>query len=397
MKQSAAPKAMRLLFCGADRDWQTKTRDEIRRRHLFFLQAFIADPHIEHVYVLTRVSRLNCLKMYRPGRSHTNREASTIPLVRWLPERSWLPWTASLNRILARWLVRRQLAASSPATVVWCYTLRGMAIADYLDLEGEWFIDTDHDIRHDANRRSLSSSEAEALILRCVHRARSVFSASRNMLRWLGENAVKDTRRLRNGVEPERFVAPAPQIPAETPVIGYVGVLSPWMDFDLLLKLAGLRPEWQFVVAGPWYRMRPREELQRLANVDLRGPVAASDVPSLLAGFDVGLGLYRQEPWLDVDSMKLHEYLAAGLATVSTPCHPYLSEDFEDLVRVAEDAASFDVEIDRILRRSEDQRRRFLERCHDFANRHSWQVRTSEALAVLKGNVSSLGAPRDGR
>lgn len=390
MNQRSQP--IRLLFCGADRDWAVNTR-EIRRRHLFFLHAFVTDPQIERIYLFQRVSRLDCLKMCWPGRrrrrTQVSPKTSTIPVVRWLPERPWLPCTITWNRAFARWLVRKQLGSSPLFTVVWCYVLRGLAIADYLDLVGDWYIDTDHDILHDPNRRSVSFAEAEALILRSVRRARWVFSASRNMLRWLRQNGVDHALRLRNGVDPERLTARAPRPPAivsDAPVLGYVGVLSPWIDFDLLLDLAGRRPEWRFVLAGPWYRMRPLIEFQGLTNVSLRGPVAASEVPGLLTSFNIGLGLYRREAWLDVDSMKLHEYLAAGLPTVTTPFHPDLSEDFEGLVRVAGGTATFEKEIGRILCWSEARRQRFLNRSHDFATSHSWDIRTDEALAIIKAS-----------
>ena len=388
MKGGAASPAMRLRFCGADRQWAVGA-GEIRRRHLFFLHAFAADPQIEQIYVLRRSSRLDGLKRLWSGKRRTLPRARSIAVVRWLPERPWLPATKSWNRALARWWVRRQLGTSALRTVVWCHVLRGMAIAEDLELEGEWYVDTDHDILRDPNRRSLSRFEAEALVLRCARRARRVYSASRNMLDWLRAQGVDHARRLRNGVDPDRLGALAPVTPAasEAPVLGYVGVLSPWIDFELLLDLARRRPEWRFVLAGSWYRMRPLAELAELANVDLMGPVAASEVPSLLGDFHVALGLYRREPWLDVDSMKLYEYLAAGLPTVSTPFHPHLAEDFEGLIHLAGDAAAFEAEIRRILRWPEARRRQQVSRGRDFARRHSWDVRTGEALAAVKSST----------
>src|ERR1019366_2414936 len=98
--------------------------------------------------------------------------------------------------------------------------------------------------------------------------------------------------------------------------IGYLGMLSRWVDSGLLLQLVVRNPEWKFIIAGPQYNTVAFSRLEPCSNVELRGEVSAKEVPTLLATFDIGLALYRREPWLDGDSMKIFEYLAAGIPVV---------------------------------------------------------------------------------
>lgn len=387
------PPPIRLLYCGADSNWDDIDDRAVRRRNLFLLRAFIDDGGIEPIHVLFWVSRRRLIrrwlsKLLRRGYSEPF-GASAVPVVRWLPERSWLPGSVRLNRAFARLLVRWRVGSdSSSCTVVWCYALRGIALAEFLNLKGAWFIDTDHDVVNDPNLRSRNRSQAKDLLLRAAKRARHVFSASRNNLRWLREGGVVQCTRLRNGVSVGRFEPPKAEGPAvtpeTTPTLGYIGVLSPWVDFPFLLELARLRADWRFVIAGPWYRMKPPTELEQLDNVELRGPVESQLVPGLIKTFDLGLGLYRQEPWLDVDSMKFFEYLAAGVPVLSTPFHPNLVEDFEGLVAIGETILAFEERAEEIFSRTLSERQRWQTRRRYFVERNSWKLRSRQATSALR-------------
>lgn len=397
---------LRILFCGADSDWAELSRTEIRRRNLHFLHGFADDPGVD-AFVLHRSSRRDALRRWfacRLGRKSARNDVDGMAVVRWLPERRWLPLTKVLNRLIARRALRRKLGPTQEedafVAIVWCYALRGIALAEWLRLEGALFLDTDHDVIHDPNLRRGNRAETEAMMLRSARNAARVFSASRHMLSWLREQGgffrkgERRLLRLRNGVDLDRFPARRVEIGARSagrqPVVGYVGVLSPWIDWALFVDLARRRPDWRFVITGAWYRMAPVSELHGLAHVELAGAVAGDAVPELLDTFDVALGLYRREPWLDVDSMKLHEYLAAGVPVVTTPFHESLEEDFEGLLRLAESAADFEARVEEILHWSKDEQQGWTARARAFARRNSWNVRSAEALREIR---EALGDP----
>jgi glycosyltransferase involved in cell wall biosynthesis len=128
-------------------------------------------------------------------------------------------------------------------------------------------------------------------------------------------------------VEAARFdpalVAPAvlPGAPS-APALGYVGSLHSWFDLDLVAAVAAAMPEARVVLVGP----APPETaaaLERLAatrpNFFWLGPRPYAEVPSLVRAFRVGLIPFRRTPLTEaVNPVKLYEYAAAGVPTVTT-------------------------------------------------------------------------------
>jgi len=132
---------------------------------------------------------------------------------------------------------------------------------------------------------------------------------------------------VEHGVDFEHFAAatttPPHQIPTEVrglsrPVLGYLGVLSDYLDFELLRAAALRRPDWSFVLIGP--ATCPLTTLRGLPNLHLLGPRPYALLPAYCAGFDVGLIPFRLNRLVRaVNPIKLREYLAAGLPVVTAP------------------------------------------------------------------------------
>jgi hypothetical protein len=127
-----------------------------------------------------------------------------------------------------------------------------------------------------------------------------------------------------------------------------------------------------------------------LTNVHLLGPKGADEVPHYMRHLDVGMGLYNPEfsSWLDGDSMKLHEYLAAGLPTVSTPFHANLNADFDGLLELAAGVDEFEQAIARVLVRSMVARADWERRCETFLDSNTWDCRASEAVELVRKSHS---------
>jgi glycosyltransferase involved in cell wall biosynthesis len=132
---------------------------------------------------------------------------------------------------------------------------------------------------------------------------------------------------VEHGVDFEHFAAaattPPHQIPTEVrrlprPVLGYFGLLSDYLDFELLRAAALSRPDWSFVLIGP--ATCPLTRLRGLPNLHLIGPRPYALLPAYCAGFDVGLIPFRLNRLVQaVNPIKLREYLAAGLPVVTAP------------------------------------------------------------------------------
>jgi glycosyltransferase involved in cell wall biosynthesis len=102
------------------------------------------------------------------------------------------------------------------------------------------------------------------------------------------------------------------------PVIGVVGTLQYWIDFDLIRYLAENRPDWSFVLVGPRGRLARTDKVQDCANVHLLGRRPYDLLPTYVKGFDVCLNPYVLDGTaLNCSPLKLYEYLASGKPVVS--------------------------------------------------------------------------------
>jgi glycosyltransferase involved in cell wall biosynthesis len=101
------------------------------------------------------------------------------------------------------------------------------------------------------------------------------------------------------------------------PIIGYVGGLHRFVDFNLLIEMARLRPAWSWVFVGPI--QTSIGELARLPNVHLLGPQPHERLRYYLRNFDTCLVPYlKNSATATIVPTKVNEYLAAGKPVVST-------------------------------------------------------------------------------
>lgn len=125
---------------------------------------------------------------------------------------------------------------------------------------------------------------------------------------------------------PDRKISAAPPLSSATsstttrkttPVIGYVGSLHRFVDYDLLEKMARARPDWRWIYVGA-----PFTDVSRLAelpNVQLVGKLPHAQLAKYIRSFDVCLIPYKLNEATDtVVPTKLNEYLAVGKPVVAT-------------------------------------------------------------------------------
>lgn len=168
------------------------------------------------------------------------------------------------------------------------------------------------------------------------------------------------------------------------PVLGFFGLLAPWVDIELLQHLARSFPQGSVVLIGAaWSGCRP---IGGPANLHWLGPRSYTDLPRLAAHFDVALIPFRQDKLTAyVNPLKLLEYLALGLPVVSIPL-PDL-EPFGHLIYQASTAEEFVFQVRKALhdRTSELCRERF-----ERAAGESWEARVltlEEHLAATLGSA----------
>ena len=154
-----------------------------------------------------------------------------------------------------------------------------------------------------------------------------LFVVSEHYRRELSRETEKPLVLLPNGVEYAHFATPR-ALPADLaalprPRIGYVGLLSHFLDFDALEAIRRERRGGTLVLIGPG---TPATE-PALAALAARGGVARlgprpyADVPAYMQGLDVGLIPFRaDDPHVQgIHPNKVYQYLAAGVPVVTTP------------------------------------------------------------------------------
>ena len=184
---------------------------------------------------------------------------------------------------------------------------------------------------------------------------------------------------LPHGVDFEHFhLAADSPIPEEMknlprPLIGMYGTLAPWVDSDLIAQVAHAFPRASIVLIGPRTDFPLPENVP---NLYWLGPRSYADLPRYAAHFDVGLIPFRRNKLTaHVNPLKLLEYLALGLAVVSTPL-PDLSR-FADHVYIADRPEDFIENVKIALAdRSPARRQQRIE----LAAREGWQSRTKTLL-----------------
>ncbi len=127
------------------------------------------------------------------------------------------------------------------------------------------------------------------------------------------------------------------------PVFGYTGSLHPERnDLDLVRALARAFPSGSVMLIGPNYFRGDAlaRELRDFPNVHAPGAVPYSDIPRIMAGFDVCIVPHARSGFVEsLNPIKLWEFLAAGKPIVSADVAGF--RDFSKLVRLAGDAPAF--------------------------------------------------------
>ena len=154
------------------------------------------------------------------------------------------------------------------------------------------------------------------------------------------------------------------------PRIGFIGVIDERSDIELLDAIAGMRPDWSFVMVGPVVKIS-EEDLPRRKNIHYLGQKSYNELPSILAGWDAAMMPFAlNESTRYISPTKTPEYLAAGLPVVSTPIADVV-EPYGNLglVHIASTPAEFVEALEKAMDEKADKRR---EAAAEFLSKNSW-------------------------
>lgn len=228
------------------------------------------------------------------------------------------------------------LVGDRPHRLAWLYTPMALPLAQALGPARLVY-----DVMDDLAAFKGASPELVLRQRQALKQADVVFTGGRSLHRSVASRRSERIHCFPSGVDPAHY-SPAVELrrPKSRRVAGYVGVIDERLDLDLVADLAQALPGWEIRMVGPVVKIDPAA-LPRASNITYPGPALYSDLPQVMAGFDVALMPFAlNEATRSISPTKTLEYLAAGLPVVSTRV-PDVVSDFGELVDLQDDGTGF--------------------------------------------------------
>lgn len=122
------------------------------------------------------------------------------------------------------------------------------------------------------------------------------------------------------------------------PVVGFFGLISEWIDLDLIYECVKHYPEFSFVLIGK--SARDFSRFFECKNFTYLGAVDYKELPKYASLFDVGLIPFElNEVTIPANPLKLLEYFSMGIPVVSSNLPE--AKKFSDMAFIAKDKTEF--------------------------------------------------------
>ena len=204
-----------------------------------------------------------------------------------------------------------------------------------------------------------AGGHVEGQVRRLVRASDLLVVTAKPLLERYGGDARRAVQ-VANGFRGELFspgAAAEGEPPAELaglprPILGFVGTIFAFLDFELLEQVARAHPDKSLVLVGPVESSAAAAlaALARLPNVHHVPARPQAEIPRYVAAFDVCLNVFRDARVTDsINPLKVYEYLAMGRPVVSTPMRSLRMESAGATIAFAADPAEFCAAISRCL------------------------------------------------
>ena len=170
------------------------------------------------------------------------------------------------------------------------------------------------------------------------------------------------------------------------PIIGYIGRVRNWLDFELLKYISEKQPNWSIVFIGPCStdEREVREFISNTkSNIFFIGEKKHKYIPRYLNIIDVCILPFKTNDLCNaVNPLKLWEYLAVGKPVVSSKLNSL--EIFSNVIFLEDTKEDFVNRIDNILNNiNNGYIRKRLDSGVELAKKHSWKTITKEIADIL--------------
>lgn len=173
--------------------------------------------------------------------------------------------------------------------------------------------------------RAMKACEAEL-----VGRVTTMFTSSTALhRRWC--HIRPDVQLIHNGLDNDILPSPKSSSSHDRKILGYVGTMGSWFDWEWIRQLAIVRPKDTIRLIGPVISGIPPSLPE---NVELKKPCEHAEALAAMRDFDVALIPFKRNDLTEsVDPIKYYEYRALGL--------PVLSTDFGEMAYRREERGTY--------------------------------------------------------
>jgi glycosyltransferase involved in cell wall biosynthesis len=173
--------------------------------------------------------------------------------------------------------------------------------------------------------------------------------------------------------------------PRHTPVLGFFGLMAEWLDHRLIVDVARRLPDWKLRFIGNQRFVHP--SLREAANIELLPGVPFEALPGLIGDWAAGwIPFEISEITKGVNPLKVKEYLAAGLPTISTPMGDVGDLAARTDMLVSADAAEIAVWLEGARIEDTSDRRRAR---RESVRLEDWSNRSAELRRLMAGDQLS--------
>ncbi|MBC7796944.1 MAG: glycosyltransferase [Pyrinomonadaceae bacterium] len=168
------------------------------------------------------------------------------------------------------------------------------------------------------------------------------------------------------------------------PIIGFYGLLADWVDYELFKKISEHFRDASIVLIGKIAvdAEQKIKTLDGLPNVHFLGRKPYSQLPNYAKAFDVALNPFEiSDLTLAANPLKVREYLAAGLETISTAIPEV---EILNVCRIGHNHDEFILEIEKALKNPRTR----IEISETVKN-ESWEARVEELRNRIASSVQS--------
>ena len=178
-----------------------------------------------------------------------------------------------------------------------------------------------------------------------------------------------------------------------SPIVGFVGSLEYFINFDLIIETASKMKDVVFIIAGggrQYDRLLKTKKIRKLTNLFLTGGLKHSEILSHIDAMDICLNTFLKTPLTDAATpIKLFEYLAYKKPIISTRINEVQNID-KNFIYYADSVEETILTIKHILSNPDEAKEKAEIGFRLLRENYTWEKISDDFLALVEQKKSKL-------